>query len=88
MHRATLKSDKARFSLKDRPRFGNIRSKFAQIQGFWSIIQFESLDLSDFAYFNRKTRYLTDNSGPVAEKEFRVKFGPDLDFVFLSEGHP
>ena len=53
--------------------------KFAQIWGFGQLFKFESLNFSDFAYFNRLTWCLNDNGGPVAEENFLNKFGPNLD---------
>ena len=60
-------------------KFGQIGPKSAQIPGFGKLFKFASLNFSDFAYFSRQTWYLTDNGGLVAKKNFRAKFGPNLD---------
>ena len=33
-----------------------------------NLLEFESLDLSDFAYYDRQAWYLAGTGGPVAEK--------------------
>ena len=38
-------------------------------------LEFESLDFSDFAYYDRQAWYLAGTGGPVAEKKFS---GPNL----------
>ena len=77
----------------DSSRLGNLEYKYNLIIIIFIIIiidqlfKFESLNFSDFAYFNRKTEYLTNNGGLVSEKKIQAKFGPNLDLVsklFLS----
>ena len=52
------------------PNLGNLGPNLPKFKVFGQLFKFESLNFSDFPYFNRKTRYLTDNCGPVAEKNF------------------
>ena len=66
------KSDEARFSKKNLfgSNLGKLGPNLPKFEVFGQLFKFESLNFSDFAYFNRKTGYLTDNCGPVAEKNF------------------
>ena len=57
----------------------DFRKKLPKFEVFGKLFKFESLNFSDFAYFNRQTWYLTANGGPVAERIFSTKFGPCLD---------
>ena len=40
---------------------------------FGHFLEFESLDLSDFAYYDRQAWYLAGNGDPVAEKNFQAQ---------------
>ena len=58
---------------------------------FGQLFRFESLNFSDFAYYDRQAWYLTDKSQKVAEKilgpkfgSFRPKLGPKLGFWLIS----
>ena len=42
---------------------------------FGHFLEFESLDFSDFAYYDRQAWYLAGTGGPVAEKKIE---GPNL----------
>ena len=61
------------------PNLGILGPNLPKFGVFSHFREFESLDFSNFAYFNRKTWYLTDSGGHVAEKNFEVKFGPNLE---------
>ena len=52
------------------PNLGNLGPNLPKSELFGQLFKFESLDFSDFAYFNRPTCYLTDTGGLVAEKKF------------------
>ena len=56
---------------------GKLGPNLPKFEIFGQLFKFESLNFSDFAYFNRKTGYLTDNGGSMAEKIL----GPNLDPV-------
>ena len=45
---------------------------------FGHFLEFESLDFSDFAYYDRQAWYLADTGGPMAEKNFP---GPNLGYL-------
>ena len=62
------------------PNFGKLGPNLPKFEVFGQLFKFESLNISDFAYFNRQAWFLNDNGGRVAEKKFPVKFGPRLDF--------
>ena len=47
-----------------------------KFEGFGQLFKFESLDFSYFADFDRQRWYLTDNGGPVAEKNLGPNLGP------------
>ena len=40
---------------------------------FGHFLEFESLDLSDFAYYDRQAWYLAGNGDHVAEKNFQAQ---------------
>ena len=42
----------------------------AQIGVSGHFLDFESLDFSDFAYYDRQAWYLADTGGPMTEKNF------------------
>ena len=43
---------------------------------FGYFLEFESLDFSDFAHYDRQACYLAGTGGHVAEKNIWPKFGP------------
>ena len=55
---------------------GKLGRSLPKFEVFGQLFKFESINFSDFAYFNRQTWYLTDDGGPVAEEK---KLGPNLD---------
>ena len=45
---------------------------------FGHFLDFESLDLSDFAYYDKQAWYLAGTGDPVAEKNFQAQIWANL----------
>ena len=72
------------------PNLGILGPNLPNFKFFCHFLEFESLDLLDFAYYDRQPWYLTDNN-KVAEKNygpnldhFRPNLGPKFGFWLMS----
>ena len=65
------KCDEARFSKKNffGPKLGKLGPNLPKFEIFGHFLEFESLDVLDFAYYDRQAWYLTGESGKVGEKK-------------------
>ena len=55
------------------PNLGKMGPNLPKFEVFGHFLEFESLDLSDFAYYDRQAWYLAGTGGPMAEKKFQAQ---------------
>ena len=66
--------------------FGKLGPNLPKFEVFGQLFKFESSNFSDFAYFNRKTGYLTDLGGSSPQKKYlrllwAIKACLQIDFL-------